>query len=118
MTRRIEVKTVLSIVAVVFAGMAAPGEAQAQQVTSDRILHAQAEPQNWLTHNGDYNSQHYSLLNQIRPENVAQLESKWGVQDEVFGAWQTSPIVVDGIMYITERPNDVEAVDARTGRIF
>jgi alcohol dehydrogenase (cytochrome c) len=90
----------------------------AQRITSDRILHASAEPQNWLTHNGDYSSQHYSLLTQITPANVANLESKWVVQDEVFGAWQTSPIVVDGIMYITQRPNDVKAVDARTGRVF
>jgi alcohol dehydrogenase (cytochrome c) len=104
--------------ALALAGLITTLGAQAQQVTPDRILHAAAEPQNWLTHNGDYNSQHYSLLTQITPANVANLESKWVVQDEVFGAWQTSPIVVDGIMYITERPNDVEAVDARTGRVF
>jgi alcohol dehydrogenase (cytochrome c) len=90
----------------------------AQQVTSDQILHARETPQNWLTHNGDYFSQHYSTLNQITAANVGNLESKWVVQDEVFGAWQTTPIVVDGIMYITQRPNDVKAIDARTGRVF
>ena len=98
--------------------LAATYRAEAQQVTSDRIVHASAEPQNWLTHNGGYASQHYSLLTGITPANVANLESKWVLQDEVFGAWQSSPVVVDGVMYVTQRPNDVMAVDARTGRVF
>src|SRR5262249_10254514 len=76
------------------------------------------EPQNWLMHNGSYSSQHHSLLTQVTPSNVANLEMKWMLQDEVLGAWQSSPIVVDGIMYVTQRPNDVMAVDARTGPVF
>ncbi len=39
-------------------------------------------------------------------------------QAAVAGAWQTTPLVVDGIMYLTQRPNDVVAIDARTGRVF
>ena len=91
---------------------------QAQQVTSDRILKASAEPHNWLTHNGSYSSQRYSPLTEITPGNVTNLESKWVYQNDVFGAWQSSPIVVDGIMYVTQRPNTVSAIDARTGRVF
>ena len=93
--------------------------AQAQTtVTYDRILKAASEPQNWLTYNGTYFSQRYSGLAQVTPANVTSLESKWVLQNEVFGAWQSNPIVVDGIMYITQRPNDVMALDARTGRVF
>lgn len=88
------------------------------QVSSDRILRASAEPQNWLTYNGTYNSQRYSTLAQMTPANVSRLELKWVVQNQVFGAWQSNPLVVDGIMYVTQRPNDVMAVDARTGRLF
>ncbi len=40
------------------------------------------------------------------------------LQDQVFGAWQSNPLVVDGVMYVTERPNDVMAVDAKTGRVY
>ena len=40
------------------------------------------------------------------------------LQNQVFGAWQSNPLVVDGIMYLTQRPNDVLAVDAKTGRVF
>ncbi len=88
------------------------------QVTSDRILRAADEPQNWLTYSGGYASQRYSLLKQIDTSNAKTLELKWMVQNQVFGPWETSPLVVDGIMYLTQRPNDVMAVDAKTGRLF
>jgi alcohol dehydrogenase (cytochrome c) len=88
------------------------------QVTPDRLLRAAEEPQNWLTHSGGYASQRYSLLKQLDPGNVKNLELKWILPNQVFGAWQSTPLVVNGIMYVTERPNDVLAVDARTGRVF
>ena len=98
--------------------VAAAGTILSAQVPYDRILRAAAEPHNWLTYHGGLLGQRYSLLSQITPANVANLEVKWVLQDQVFGAWQSSPLVVDGIMYLTERPNDVMAVDARTGRVF
>jgi alcohol dehydrogenase (cytochrome c) len=88
------------------------------QVTPDRLLRAASEPQNWLTYSGGYSSQRYSALRQISPSNVKNLEQKWVLQNQVYGAWQSSPIVVDGIMYVTQRPNDVLALDAKTGRVF
>ena len=88
------------------------------QVTQDRLLRAADEPQNWLTYSGGYFSQRHSPLRQIDPANVKNLEMKWVLQNQVFGAWQSTPLVVDGIMYVTQRPNDVLAVDAKTGRAF
>ncbi len=88
------------------------------QVTYDQILNAAATPQNWLTYGGTESSQRYSSLKEITPANVTKLESKWVLQDQVFGAWESNPIVVDGVMYLTERPNDVMAVDAKTGRVY
>jgi len=98
-------------------GLVTPHPLQAQ-VTYDRILNASDEPQNWLTYNGTYSSQRHSGLDQITAANVGDLESKWVLQNQVFGAWQSNPIVVDGIMYVTERPNTVMAVDPVTGRVF
>ena len=66
--------------------LAATFTLQAQPVSYDRILRAASEPQNWLTYGGTYTSQRYSTLNQITPENVTRLESKWVLQDNVFGA--------------------------------
>ncbi len=88
------------------------------QVPYERILNAADEPENWLTYNGGYMSQRHSLLDQINPDNVSTLELKWVLQNQVFGAWQSNPLIVDGIMYVTERPNSVMAVDAVTGRVF
>jgi alcohol dehydrogenase (cytochrome c) len=88
------------------------------QVTSGRLLRAADEPQNWLMYSGGYMSQRYSQLRQIDRSNVKNLELKWILPNQVFGAWQATPLVVDGIMYVTQRPNDVLAVDAVTGRVF
>ena len=81
-------------------------------------LNAASEPQNWLIYSGGYFSNRYSPLTQITPANVKNLELKWMYQAAVAGAWQTTPLVVDGVMYLTQRPNDVVALDAKTGRVF
>ena len=99
------------------AGLFVSGQVGAQ-VPYDRIVNATEEPENWLTYNGDYMSQRYSRLDQITPDNVTNLELKWILQNQVFGAWQSNPIIADGVMYVTERPNSVMAVDASTGRVF
>jgi alcohol dehydrogenase (cytochrome c) len=88
------------------------------QVTSDRLLRAACEPQNWITYSGDYSGQRHSGLTQVTPGNVRNLELKWILPNQVFGAWQSTPLVVDGIMYVTQRPNDILALDAKTGRVF
>ena len=101
------------LLALVLGGLLAPHHLRAQ-VTFDRILRAADEPQNWLTYNGTYSSQRHSGLTQITAANVGDLESKWVLQNQVFGAWQSNPIVVDGIMYVTERPNDVHGPGMRS----
>jgi alcohol dehydrogenase (cytochrome c) len=88
------------------------------QVTTDQLVRAADQPGNWLTYSGTYSGQRYSPLRQVDASNVRNLEIKWLLQNQVFGSWESSPLVVDGVMYLTQRPNDVLAVDARTGRIF
>src|SRR5688572_29348412 len=83
------------------------------QVTYDRLLRAGEEPHNWLIYSGGYASQRYTALAQIDRSNVKNLHLKWVLPNQVFGAWQSTPLVVDGIMYVTQRPNDVLALDAR-----
>lgn len=95
--------------------------AQSRAVTSDRILKASAEPQNWLTYSGNYNGQRYSALDQITPANVKNLELQWVFQVRTLGAadkFEATPLVVDGIMYTVSPPNDVVALDAVSGRVF
>lgn len=88
----------------------------AQQVPYQRLLKAESEPQNWLTYGGSYKSHRYSALTQINRQNASQLKIAWVYQMQRAGVVETSPIVVDGIMYITEPPSTVTALDVRSGR--
>jgi alcohol dehydrogenase (cytochrome c) len=88
------------------------------QVTTERLLAADAEPQNWLTYSGTYASQRHSTLRGITPGNVGELELKWVFQAQSLESFETTPLVVDGIMYLTEAPNTAVAVDAKRGRPF
>jgi len=88
----------------------------AAQVTSDRIARAESEPANWLTYSGNYQAHRFSPLTGITRDNVAQLKPAWIYQVRRTGIVETSPIVVDGVMYVTEPPSTVTALDVRTGR--
>src|SRR6202162_6426619 len=87
-------------------------------VTFDRILHADREPQNWLTYSGTVGGQRYSPLTQITPANVKNLELQWVWQARSLEKFETTALVVDGILYTVQAPNDVYALDAATGRVF
>ncbi len=88
------------------------------QVTYERILNADQEPGNWLTYNRNYMSQHHSPLDQINRENVGDLELKWVYQAQSLEKYEATPLVVDGVIYTVQMPNDVVALDAITGRKF
>src|SRR5579863_3100070 len=88
------------------------------QVSFDRILHADKEPQNWLTYSGTMLSQRHSSLTQITPDNVKNLQLQWVYQARSLEKFEATPLVVDGILYTVQAPNDVVALDAVTGRVF
>jgi alcohol dehydrogenase (cytochrome c) len=88
------------------------------QISFERILEANKEPQNWLTYSGTELSQRHSLLTQITPANVKDLELQWVFQAKSLEKFEATPLVVDGILYTVQAPNDVVALDAVTGRIF
>ncbi len=88
------------------------------QVSFDRLLNADKEPHNWLTYSGTMMSQRYSPLTQVTPQNVRNLELQWVYQSRSLEKFEATPLVVDGIMYTVQAPNDVVAIDAVTGRVF
>ncbi len=102
--------------AVVLCGTVVAG--LSAQVPFERLRDAAAEPASWLTYSGGYFSQRYSSLDQVTPANIDDLRLQWVYQTAVAGPWQATPLVADGVMYLTQRPNDVVALDARTGRVF
>ena len=87
-------------------------------VTWERLLNAADEPDNWLMYSGTFSSQRFSRLDQIHTGNVGDLELKWTYQIPVVDRAETTPLVVDGVMSITEAPSNLVAVDAATGGVF
>jgi alcohol dehydrogenase (cytochrome c) len=104
----------LALVAIAFA----VASVQAQQVTFDRILHADKEPQNWLSYSGTPLNQRYSGLTQITPANVKNLQLQWIWQARSLEKFETTALVVNGVLYTVQAPNDVVALDAETGRPY
>ena len=91
-------------------------QAAAPQVTSQDLLGGLKDPSRWLTYGGDYNGHRHSPLTQITPDNVNQLVSQWTFQTGTLGSFQSTPLVVDGVLYVTGYNNNAWAIDARSGR--
>jgi alcohol dehydrogenase (cytochrome c) len=93
------------------------GHAAEAQLTSERLLNASDEPGSWLTYSGNYAGWRYSPLTQITRDNAHRLRLQW-VHQMRYNQVETTPLVVDGVMYLTEPVNDVAAIDPATGRLF
>jgi alcohol dehydrogenase (cytochrome c) len=91
------------------------GSARAQ-VGYDQIVHSSRQPENWLTYGGDYSGRRYSELQQVNATNVSRLAPAWVFQTQLAGKFETTPLVINGIMYFTGPDDHGYALDARTGR--
>ncbi|HLK05437.1 MAG TPA: PQQ-dependent dehydrogenase, methanol/ethanol family [Candidatus Acidoferrum sp.] len=96
--------------------MLCAGGAAKAQVTAERLLNSQKEPQNWLMYSGDYAGRRYSTLDQINLGNSNGLVPKWAYQTMAGGKFETTPLVVDGVLYGTGQDDRAFALDAKTGR--
>lgn len=86
------------------------------QVPFERIVNAEKEPSGWFTYSGNYHSTRYSSLSQINKNNVQKLAPVWVYQLKNPGTFETTPIVADKVMYISEPPSTVTAIDLVSGR--
>src|SRR4026207_1790699 len=69
----------------------------------------------WPTYHGDYTGRRHSRLTQITPDNVHQMTVAWTFQSGSAAGIKASPILVNGVIYLT-MPDNIWAIDARTGR--
>ena len=106
------------IIAVLVLAIPLGAQTPGLPVTYERLLKADQEPGNWLMYSNTYNGWRFSRLNQINTENVKNLHVKWLFQGRHDQKFETTPLVVNGIMYLTRPENDVFAVDAETGRVL
>jgi alcohol dehydrogenase (cytochrome c) len=94
-----------------------PWPTLSQEVTFDRLLHADKDPNNWITYFRDYRGWRFSPLEQINTTNVKRLVPKWIFDLEGTGL-QLTPLVVDGVMYVTNSNHHFFALDAATGKML
>jgi alcohol dehydrogenase (cytochrome c) len=88
----------------------------AAQAPYSRLTKARNEPGSWLTYSGAYDGWRYSPLEQVNSTNVARLRPAWVYQAKETGPFQASPLVANGVMYLTEPRGPVVALDVKTGR--
>jgi quinohemoprotein ethanol dehydrogenase len=98
-------------------GEAQSAAAKVAAVSGERITAADKEPGSWMTHGRTYDEQRFSPLKQITADNVGQLKPAWHFDlDAAHRAQESTPIVVDGVMYLTTAWSKVVALDAATGK--
>jgi glucose dehydrogenase len=95
------------------ATLAAPAAAQ---VPYARLRDAASEPGSWLTYSGGCAAHRFSALAEVTPANVGRLRTAWVYQVREAGLVETTPLVADGVLYLTEARSRVAALDVRTGR--
>jgi alcohol dehydrogenase (cytochrome c) len=87
-------------------------------VSDEMLMRARADGKNWLMYGRDYTNQRWSPLTQINAANVRNLRVSWIYQTGIsrLGSFENSPVLVNGIMYVTTPYDVAMAVDARTGK--
>ena len=92
-------------------GMTAP----AATVTQEMLNNAGSDGKNFLATNGDYGQRRFHPAKQINTKNVKDLHVAWIFQTDVRESMETSPIVVNGVMYVTTSFDHLYALNAQTG---
>jgi alcohol dehydrogenase (cytochrome c) len=97
-------------------GLVVAGEVKNFRPVTDAMLR-NPDPSDWLIIRHDYHATNYSSLNQITTQNVKDLELQWAwAMNE--GTNQPAPVVHDGVMYLMNAGNIVQALDARRGDLI
>jgi alcohol dehydrogenase (cytochrome c) len=77
------------------------------------------DPSNWLSYDRDNTARRYSPLDQIRPANIKRLATAWVAQfPRIPNRSEATPLVRNGVMYVTAGGEEAHAIDARTGRFL
>ncbi|MGB2933420.1 MAG: PQQ-binding-like beta-propeller repeat protein, partial [Methyloceanibacter sp.] len=93
-------------------------EAPAPSVSQEQLSAAAQDDKNFLHTNGNYDQTRYYPGKQINTSNVGNLRPAWIFQTEVKESLETTPIVIDGVMYVTTSFNHVYAINAKTGEQY
>ncbi len=112
---RLKLTRLLTAAVLAGVGMTAL-HAQEVNITGKDLLAGLADPTRWLSVYGDYSGQRHSPLTQITPANAGQLAPVWTFQSNVVGNFEATPIVLNGVLYVTGANSNAWALDAKTGK--
>ena len=118
MLNKLFITKIIFVIAVIFSFSQVNADTlygNMQTVTQDMLDRADGDANNFLHTNGNYSQTRYHPAAQINLENVGDLRPAWIFQTEIVESMETSPIVVNGIMYVTTSFNHVYALNAETG---
>jgi PQQ-dependent dehydrogenase (methanol/ethanol family) len=88
---------------------------EAARTDTQRIIAADTEPGSWLTHGRTYGEQRFSPLTKVSTDSVGRLGLAWTYEMKTNRSASATPLVVDGVMYVTSAWSLVYALDAATG---
>lgn len=89
------------------------------QVSGERLRIAGIRSDEWLTYSGSFDGRHYSALAEVTPANVSRLRIRWASQFNTNDTEiEATPLVVDNVIFITEPPANVIALDAKSGSVI
>jgi quinohemoprotein ethanol dehydrogenase len=88
------------------------------QVDANRIVQADQDPGNWLTHGRTYSEQRFSPLAQIDAANVGKLGLAWFLDLDTHRGQEATPLIIDGVLYSTSAWSKVQAIDAASGKLL
>jgi glucose dehydrogenase len=87
-------------------------------VDTARIVNADQDASNWVTHGRTYSEQRFSPLTAISTANVKQLGLAWWLDLDTSRGQEATPLVIDGVMYSTSAWSKVQAIDPRSGKLL
>src|SRR6266851_4737646 len=119
-SRRLAIGAVTALIFCFAAGVVEPARAQgsAANVDAARITKADQEPANWMTYGRTYSEQRFSPLARITADNVKQLGLAWYADLDTNRGQEATPLVIDGVLYVSTAWSMVKAFDAKTGALL
>ncbi len=111
------IQKLFSVSTLLWVAMSPVAQAQAAaRVDAERLMNADREPAQWMAVGRSYDEQRYSPLTQINSENVSKLGLTWFADLDTNRGQEASPIVIDGVLYVSTAWSKVRAFDAVSGK--
>ena len=109
-------------ISILLAGLALSANAAdvptTSPITQEKLLAGTSNTAEWLLYGGNYSNWRFSPLRDVSRDTVGKLQAAWVFQTGIPGQLEASPVVADGVLFLTAAYNNLYALDAVTGTIL